>query len=249
MQNLSGIPILLTFKVTPANGYAIPTKFSVNTPQEISRYQTTLQTFLEETFDYITAEIAATFKQKTDLEQYFISFTKIISKPGHDTKYTIKPFLKYLDSEKQLSLQINGTKFSVGLTSRMLIWHEVIGEPRSILVSFKTQELDTNNPDMMLVHLTNQQSLVRPYQIFSPLLFCIQMQLKETEILEKDGFVAINIASPKFSVPYYYHVNATEVRVCVDHYFRILKSDGSTIYIFPQMFVIYIYTVYVFNIP
>lgn len=154
MQNLSGIPILLTFKVTPANGYAIPTKFSVNTPQEISRYQTTLQTFLEETFDYITAEIAATFKQKTDLEQYFISFTKIISKPGHDTKYTIKPFLKYLDSEKQLSLQINGTKFSFGLTSRVLIWH------------------------------------------------------------------------------------ATEV--CVDHYFRILKSDGSTIYIFPQIFVIYI---------
>lgn len=243
MKNMSGLPVLLALKVVPVKVQQSLSKVRENVPQTFQTYNIALKAILENTFDHMKTGIAATFKRETDDVQYYISLTKVLVNSGYDTKCVIKPFLQYLDSERHLVFQSDGTKFSVKLTSRIALWPEAYPKGNTTEFIFKIRELGMANTDLTLVHIPNKKYLAEPYQIFSPLLFCVQVQLNETEFLEADGFIIIKNTSPKVSIPYYYRMSASQVRVCAEHYLQRQTNEGAVTDIFSCTFGVYIYVV------
>ena len=56
------------------------------------------------------------------------------------------------------------------------------------------------------------------FQILSPLLYCRQLQLNDSEFVEEDEQLTTLLTPKNITLIYYIRVSPSEVRVCADYY-------------------------------
>ena len=219
------MPVLLYLKVVPKPGHV-----ARMTKVDIRRYNTALIKTLQNAADEITADVVATFKQETEAEENFLSIAIVRSKPDHDTKKAVKPFLDYLDNSRELEMQSGKMTYSVKFTSRVRLWSETDTTTSPYTTVERLDDLDLGVQDPPLVYSKPKEIrriYLQVYQVLSPLIFCPQIQLNGDEFTEKDGLLIVNITKPKISLPYYYRINITDARVCANQYLRQPKNIGA----------------------
>ena len=224
MKILSGMPVLLHLKVVPESGHI--TRMARVRKR---RYNSALIKILQKVADEITADVVATFKQETEAEENFLSFAIVRSKPDHDTKQAVKPFLDYLDNTRELEMQSGKMTHSVRFTSRVRLWTEMDETriPYTTIERLEDLDLGVQDPPLLYSKPTFRNIYYQIYQVLSPLIYCPQIQLNRNEFIEKDVYLVINTTTSKISLPYYYYINMTDARVCANHYLRQPKNIGA----------------------
>ena len=221
------MPILLKLKVFPEPGKYFPT-----TDIQIQKLHRALKNTIKTTIEQITAEIIATFQQEKATTPYHLYVVIVRTKPGYDTKETLKPFLDYVENKRQLTVKSSETTFSVMLTNTVLFRiDQITGMDGNQAAVFRAMEIEDNNhpltltytkPDIMTTSVGNGH-----YQEFSSLLYCVQVQLEENEFSEKDGLIVLNITTSSVSMLDYFRASTTQVRVCADQYLQQPNDLGS----------------------
>ena len=221
------MPILLKLKVFPEPGKYFPT-----TDIQIQKLHKALKKTINTTVEQTTAEIIATFQQEKAITPYHLYVVIVRTSPGYDTKETLKPFLDYIENKIQLTVKSSETTFFVTLTNTVLFWIDQItgmdGKPAAV---FQAMEIEDNNHPLTITY--GKPDIIETsvgngfYQEFSPLLYCVQVQLEENEFSEKDGLIILNTTTPSVSMLDYYRASTTQVRVCADQYLQQAHDLGN----------------------
>ena len=217
-----GMPVLLTIKLVPRDGL-----LETHTTRLITKYHNTLKKTLHTISENISVELIGLLECKADAEEYYLSLAVVQSLSGHDTKETIKPFLNYLDNKRRkIEMVVNQTTYSVRLTSRFRLWIWSNGT----FASYIQRDLDStiqshtvlfsNRSEMDKVYAQNK------FQVLSPLLYCTQIQLNNTEFEEKGDRLTTLRTPRNITISYYRRTSPSTVQVCVDEYLK--KSDKNT---------------------
>lgn len=219
MKILSGMLVQLGLRIVPAGQ---PKRDLADI--EIRALHVAVKKGLYKVVPNVSIDIFATFKQETESNAYFIIAVRVSSKYGHDTKPTMRPFLRYLDSSKKLNIKIKKLQFSLELTLGVRFWMDTATR------IYRCKDYgEVNNTQTLLYqnHTLGPQLKPRYYQVLSPLMYCLQVELVSGEFEENDGVVTINNTSPPLSVNDYYRVSRetpAPIRICADTYFQKINS-------------------------
>ena len=198
---------------------------------QLRKLHTALVGAIKAIAEHSSAEVLATFREENVTGQNYLSILILRSDPGHDTKTTMLPLMKFIDTGNRVEVNIRKLGlFSAHLTSSVALWTEV--DPTSRQWKFVAQ-------DMKMTHNSFQQIYDTPltvemwrgiYQTLSRLLYCTQVQLNGTEYSEKSGLVVVNVTRSTFSISDYYKIPPaqTQVRICADEYLQAYKETGKT---------------------
>ena len=218
MTAVFGMPVLLKLKVTAEPGSLYP-----STDVLAAQFRKALQKAVQTSIAHVSVEIHASFRPRNMTNSYYLYVTIIRSDDRYDTKKTIKPLLAYLQADVFLKVKSNGNKYSVGLVSEIL-FNSTNDRIMSALDPKSRIEFDfefSNDKDGFTIH--------KLYQELSPLLFCKQVQLNESEFTERHGQIIINTTSMVLSVPDFYLTAEMQARLCADQYLSSpLLSFGNT---------------------
>ena len=216
-----GMPVLLTIKLVPRAG-----QLETLTTRQIAMFHNTLKKILHTISENISVELIGLLESKADAEEYFLSLAVVRSLSGHDTKETIKPFLDYLDNKRRkIEMVVKQTTYSVRLTSRFRLW---IWSNRTY-ASYNQRDLDStiqSHTVLFANHDEMYKAYYQKFQVLSPLLYCTQIQLNNTEIEEKGDRLTTLRTSRKITISYYRRTSPSTVQVCADEYLK--KSDTNT---------------------
>ena len=194
---------------------------------QLRKLHAALEIALETTAQHTTAEIDTTFQQENAASQIYLCIVILRSDPGLDTKLTMRPFLRYLDTDDVLELNIGKLDFSITLTTKVMLWKEW---EDSHTGRFKACCLEQESSELVQVY-TNKDIImsnsipVVNYQSLSRLLYCNQLHLNEAEYFMSSGMVTVNVTDPMISISDYNKVSTSQVRVCADTYLH--KSQGK----------------------
>ena len=219
LKNVSGMPVLLALEATPK----IENAFSLD-DQKMSRFLTALRKALQTIANHTSAKVGALFDHDG---KYYLAIAIVHSDPGHGTKTTIKPYMTYLDPSQYFEMKVSKVVFSVKLNPKVKLWIEFDVKNRKNVI--KAQQLK----NLTLIYtdsgiIDSDARHLGMFQPLSELLYCTQVQLNETEFIEKDGILTINTTQPSFSVSDYNKISPTQVWVCANQYLRKSKTSGST---------------------
>ena len=132
----------------------------------------------------------------------------------------MKPFLDYLDNDKRFEMHFKQMTYSVKLTSRIRHWTEIDASSSNIEIHPHLVDLDSDVQNQ--TELTASNGLRRAYsqqfQMLTPLLYCMQIQLNDTEFKEENGRLVTLFPSRNITVSYYRRMLPSMWRVCVDHH-------------------------------
>ena len=213
MKHFSGMPVQLILKIFPETQ---PTDDT--TDMTLSALHSAIKKRLHEVVKNVAIAILATFKLETMAkDQYFVTAIRVQSSFGHDTKMTMKPFLRYRDTADQLKIHTKKASYSMELTGRSRIWLD------TRTGNYKCRDSDAENSTATLLYLDRN---VHPngqnfYQPLSLLMYCLQVELKLHEFKENGGVVTINNTSPPVTIYDYYRISKetpSPIRICADLY-------------------------------
>ena len=225
-QNFSGLPVLLKMTITTGMDQT-----DLLTDTQLRKLRTALTKTIESTAEHSTAEIITMFQQENTSNQYYLCEVIVRSDPGHDTKLTMKPLLKYLDTGDKLDVNVGKFVLSAALTSKVVFWTE----KKKTTNEWKPKAHDMEVPTSKFKQIYDNDAIevhseirLGVNQVLSRLLYCTQLQLNDTEYFERSGLIIVNVTVPRFSVSDYYKISSTEVRVCADEYLRASKGSGKS---------------------
>ena len=241
------MPVLLTIKLIP-KAHRLGT-FSAN---QIPKYRNTLKNVLQEISMNISVDLIGLLECKANASEYYLSLVVVRSLPGFDTKEMIKPFLDYLDNKQQnIQMVVKQRTYIVQLTSRIRLWAWKESDYTDLRdIDYRVLR-DIDSPGLIYNVLFESNDFRRAfeqvYQLLSPLLYCRQVQLNDTEYKEHDGHVTILTFSREITLSYYHRMTPTTVHVCMDHYIeknnssarpRVIQSDFYTYFV---LIIMYLY--------
>ena len=236
MKVLAGLPVQLTLKIVPETHPKISADFV------LSRLHVAVKKSLNKVASHVSTDIIATYKQETMSKDYYITAVRIRSKFGHDTKLTMKPFLRYHDSGEKLYIQIMKVKHCLELTSSVRCWLDRV----TGTYGCKDHSLPTKTPTLLyLDESLLPRGMLNLYQVLSPLIYCLQVELESEEFVQNDGIVTINITSPPLTVYDYYRVSRTmsaPIRICADVYLSNRNHAYFNVQTFKQVWLGLLFT-------
>ena len=244
LKQVYGMPVLLTVKVIPRSG-----DLTTLARKQITKYHASLNRTLHTISKNIFIDFIGLFECKADLEEYYLSLVLVRSYPGHDTKETIKPFLDYLDNDKTLAMSFIQTTYFVKPTSRIRLWTEINASEYRYYPNLADLDSEVQSQTELFSSYDIHTAYEQRFQILSPLLYCRQIQLNDTEFEEKDGRLITllpsrNVSSRKITISYYRRVPPSMARVCVDHY---MKKTPKNMGVQIGRFSIYFYACVIFG--
>ena len=223
LKKIYGMPVLLTVKVVPQTGDLLSLERI-----QIPKYHNTLQRILRAITENIFVEFIGVFECKADPKGYFLSLVVVRSFPGHDSKETIKPLLDYLDNKQMTDMKIKRITYSVKLTSSVRFWNVLNVTLDRKIPHFTDLEATVHNYTVLFSANDIHKVYDQKYQILSPLLYCPQIQLNDTEFEARDERLTTLLTPKNITLPYYNRVSISEVRVCADHYIdNHVRSAGN----------------------
>ena len=211
LKMVYGMPVLLIAKLIPKSGDPITIE-----KKQISKFHKALASIMHSITENVFVKFIGLFECRADPKNYYLSLIVVRSFPGHDSKETIKSFLGYLDNTKMVDMNIGRTTYSVRLTSRIRLWNEAT----KLHDDFNFADLETKVHNHTILFSTNHLYKVydQSFQILSPLLYCRQIQLNDSEFVEEDEQLTTFLTPKNITLMYYIRVSPSEVRVCADHY-------------------------------
>ena len=234
-KQVFGMPVLLTIKLIPASG-----RLHTLTTDQIAKSHMTLKKLLHTISENISIDFIGLLKCKADAGDYYLSLVVVRSLPGYDTKEMIHPFLEYLDDEeRKIGMVIKRTTYSVRITSRIRLWTwktlaNEIHYFRDLESTVKSYTVLFDNNDLHKVY-------GQKFQILTPLLYCMQVRLNDTEFKELDGRLSTLHTPKKIILSYYRRISNTTVQVCADQYMeKRVKNNGITICLSKNFLYMYI---------
>ena len=117
---------------------------------------------------------------------------------------------------------IKQTTYSVRLTSRVRLWTWYnLDNPLEHRVNF--QDLESTEQNYTVLFKTNDlaKAYRQKFQVVSPLFYCMQIRLNDTEFEETGGQLTTLRTFRKITLSFYHRT----VRVCADEYMK--KSDKN----------------------
>ena len=241
LKQMFGMPVLLTIKLIPATG-----RLQNITTGQIAKSHMTLKKLLHIISENISIDFIGLLECKADTGDYYLSLVVVRSHPGYDTKEMIHPFLEYLDNEKRkIGMVIKRATYSVRITSRNRLWTwknltNKIHYFRDLDSTVKSYTVLFDNNDL-------HKAFDQKFQILTPLLYCMQVRLNDTEFKEHDGRLSTLNTPKKIILSYYRLISNTTVQVCVDQYMeKRVKNNGITIYL--SKFDLFMYIILMFGI-
>ena len=218
MSNITGMRVFLRLKVEPKAGQTLPSNEAKRRKMRIA-----LRRLLKTTSEGNDAEILATFKTANSDRPYYFVIATVTSTLGNDIKEATKPFLDYLDDSNPMEIAFDKTQFMVRLTKKVRFKPEYNG------TFFFTAEEKKGKSELAPQYLkeslqtstTSRKILLsEEYQLLSPLLFCLQVQLDGNEYQENDGMLRLNTTTLTRTVYDYIRVDDTHARVCLEEYLQ-----------------------------
>ena len=94
------------------------------TSDQLRKVHTALRRALDATAVNTTAEIATTLKQEIVSNLTYLCIVITRSDPGLDTKVAMRPFLRYLDTNEVMKLNVDNHDLSASLTTKARLWTE-----------------------------------------------------------------------------------------------------------------------------
>ena len=156
--------------------------------------------------------------------------------PGFDTKESMRPFIEYLDSKRRnISIVVTQHTFTFHLTSRVRLWAWNDHEKDILLSDLRDLDVPLLSHNVLFKSNGFEEVFDQVYQVLSPLLYCLQVQLNDTEFEEHDGYVTILGTSRDLTLSYYRRTSPSTVQVCVAHYMSknaVVKISHSTFCVF-----------------
>ena len=138
----------------------------------------------------------------------------------------IEPFLHYLDNKRKMEMNLKQTIYSVRLSSRIRLWtwfnHGNINEHR---LNFRDLESTVQNHSILFESNDISKAYDQKFQVLSPLIYCMQIQLNDTEFEEQDEQLTTLRTSKKIRISYYRRTSTSTVRVCVGQYMNKRASN------------------------
>ena len=191
------------------------------TDTQVRMLQTSIKRKILSIVDYITVSIGATFQQ----ENNYLVIVVIKSDPGHDTKLTVEPLIKYLDTDKRLEVNVGKRALSATLTSKIALSKQ--NEATNALI-YTARDMEQPMSRFELLYADDAiMKALGGYQPLSKLLYCKQLQLNDTEYFRRSGPVVTNTSAPLFPIFDYYMITPTQIRVCVDSYLQSGKGNNK----------------------
>ena len=223
LRQLVGMPVLLTVKVIPRSGNLGKSL----TEKQIPNYHKALVRTLQTISENIDVDCIGLFECKSSSNDYYLSVVLVRSHHGNDTRETMKPFLEHLDNDNMLKLNFIRRTYSVGLTSRIRMWTQLKAlHDQGTFTSLVDLDSEVNNPTELFssteMHFTYSQA----FQVLSPLLYCKQIHLNNTEFAEKDGRLIAVVPPRNITLSCYRRMPQSTARVCIDHYMNNPKNMG-----------------------
>ena len=225
---LSGMPVALMVKVTSRKDGS-----DSLTSGQLRKLHTTLENSLEAIAVNTTAEIATTLyvQQENATSLTYLTIVIAYSDWGTDTKLAMRPFLRYLDTDEVLDLNIGKLHLSAILTTNARLWTEFDG----VRGTFKACCLD-QQPNQLVEVYANKDVVNSGnnigygiYQPMSRLLYCKQVELNQTEhCITDSGILYINATEPMIATSDYHSVSESQVRVCADVYVPKASRKAKT---------------------
>ena len=151
------------------------------------------------------------------------------SDPGLDTKLAMRPFLRYLDTDEVLKLDVGKLDLSAALTSKARLWTEKV----SNWGIFKACCLERTSNRLVQVYdskdtINSGQIGNGIYQPMSRLLYCRQIELDQSEhFITNSGILYINVTEPMITISDYYPVSPSRARICADLYVPKALGKGK----------------------
>ena len=223
LQNYSGMPILM--KVNLTSKLDTNVTFSV---RQLKQLQTALAQKVKSIAKDSRADVMLTYRQENVRVHSYLSILMVHSDPGHDTKTTMAPMMKYLDTDEELEVSASQVPFSVAMTTSIALWPEYTHATKQ----WTFPVLDMKSPQITFSNIYENDKMINEilqgdYQDLSRLLYCKQVQLNNAEYFERSGLIIVNITSQQFAISDYYKILPTQeqVRVCADEYLK--ASNGS----------------------
>ena len=223
-RQLSGMPVVLMAKVTSRQDG--PDSL---TSGQLRKLHTALEKALEAIAVNTTLKIATTLQLENATSLTYLCIAIAYSDQGTDTKLAMRPFLRYLDTDEVLGLNVGKPHLSAILTTNARIWTEADG----IWGTFKACCLDQRPNQLVQVYVNkdvvNSDNIgYGIYQPMSRLLYCKQVELNQTEhSITYSGILIINATEPMIAISDYHPVSASRVRVCADMYIPKTHEMGK----------------------
>ena len=218
IKPLSGMPILFTIKMIPRDGH-----LTALDDNQIPKVRTSLRKRMRDISENISIDFITMYGIKTGLQEYFLFLAVVRSFPDNDTKDTMKPFLEYLDKQRfEIAYQRNS--YYGKLTSRVRLWEQKNGTGwyqilQDLESKIREQKEIISNPGTAAAY-------GQKFQTFSPLLYCNQIQLNDTDFEVRDDGLFVVTNSRKIELPYFRLVSPSLVRICADRYLNMNKNAG-----------------------
>ena len=223
LQNYSGMPILIKIKLTSK----LDTNVTLSVRQ-LKQLQTALAQKVESVAKDSSADVMLTYRQENVRVHSYLSILMVHSDPGHDTKTTMAPMMKYLETDEELELSASQVPFSAAMTTSIALWPEYTHATKQW--TFQVQDMKSSQITFKNIY-ENDKTIIEivrgEYQVLSRLIYCTQVQLNNAEYFERSGLIIVNVTSHQFAISDYYKILPTreQVRVCADEYLK--ASNGS----------------------
>ena len=218
-KGVYGMRILLTIKLIPRSGYLTTLK-----TKQIANFNNALEESLHTITENIFIDLIGLFECHADFGDYYLFFVVVRSHPGYDTKEVIEPFLDYMDNKRKVIEMVDNKQstYEVRLTSRIRLWNTY--NYTSYSLNFRDLESTVQNYSTIFSTDALLDAYYQEFQVLSPLLYCMQVQLNENEFEETDGQLTTLRTTRKTTISYYHRTSPSTVRVCEDQY--INKNIG-----------------------
>ena len=231
MTNITGMRMFLRLKVEPQAGQTLP-----STEAKRRKMRIAMRKILTTTSKGNDVDIYATFTNTNITRPYHFVIATVTSTPGNDIKEATKPFLDYLVDANSMEISFDKTKLKARLTNRVEFWFV-----QDEINFFNAKEINGKS-ELTPVYLKNSLKKMTyytrvlkqgEYQILTPLLFCMQVQLDGNEFQEMEGIIQVNTTVASISIYDYIRVDDSHIRVCVEDYLqapaRVSSGTGQNL--------------------
>ena len=231
MTNITGMRMFLRLKVEPQAGQTLP-----STEAKRRKMRIAMRKILTTTSKGNDVDIYATFTNTNITRPYHFVIATVTSTPGNDIKEATKPFLDYLVDANSMEISFDKTKLKARLTNRVEFWFV-----QDEINFFNAKEINGKS-ELTPIYLKNSLKKMTyytrvlkqgEYQILTPLLFCMQVQLDGNEFQEMEGIIQVNTTVASISIYDYIRVDDSHIRVCVEDYLqapaRVSSGTGQNL--------------------
>ena len=222
VYQFAGISIALKLEVKPVSGLDMPGSVT-----QCRKVGVALTNALQKKYRKIKVKIMAVFASNIsngNNYQVYVAIARTLQ--GFDTKKTFKELAKHLEGPSFLKFTAIRNNMLVKISNRIELREESdIFHAKAIDDNYELEQIYQDD------QVVNSLGPRRRFQELSPLLFCKQIQLEQSEYTETGAVVNVNTSSAQYQTVNYYHPTMTTIRVCVNEFVNAqsLSSDTSRI--------------------